>query len=509
MDIIIALIALLIGLVIGFFSGKSSQRTIGTPPEEVEKIIREKDSSFAILQEERERNYRNEQKLREENFETRINDLTSSYETRLKDLTDNSEKRIKDINSNHDERIDSLIENYEKRLKDLGKSSQDAIEEKDKMNKRLVEEMELRHKEALQALKDQFSETSDKMGQQLKNATEEMLKQRQQEFSVSSGEKINELLKPLQNSLQAMQEKVAENTTQHSRLGGTLSESIKNLLDHTESAQASADKLADLLKGNNKFQGSWGEIILQEILESLNFKKGIHFETQVVLDGDDNKKLKPDVVLHLDQNKDVIIDSKVSLTHYLKYQESENDIQRQEALKNHIASIEKHVDELARKDYSNYVDKSKVKMGYVIMFVPNTSALMLATSNKPTLWRDAMERNVYIADEQTLYAALKIVSLTWQQITQIENHKKVYELADQMLDRVAQFMKFYTDLGNSLDAAKNKYNDGLNKLKDGGQSIPTTCRKLIKLGASKPELKKGVDKQLIGLTDDETEQEPA
>ena len=384
-------------------------------------------------------------------------------------------------------------------------------------NKETLRTLENQHAESLKALEARFDETAGKMREQLRSDTEDILRQRQEEFAKSSTEKIDVILKPLHNSLSAMQEKVTENTARHNELGGKLSESIRNLLSRTESAQASADRLADMLKGNTRYQGSWGERILQEILETLNLKEGIHFETQKVLTdekghaiiNEEGRRMKPDVILHLDQNKDVIIDSKVSLTGYLKYMEAETDPQREDALREHIISIENHVKELARKDYSAYVAPSRTKMGYVIMFVPNTSALLLATSRKPTLWRDAMEKNVYIADEQTLYAALKIVSLTWQQIAQTENHKKVYDLANEMMTRVGAFMKAFTDIGASLDKAAKSYSDGLRKLEPGGQSIPTTCRKLIDLGAKVPKIPKGVDPQLLGLSDSDTQPDAA
>lgn len=367
-------------------------------------------------------------------------------------------------------------------------------------NARLIEEMEKSRQEALKALNDRFAESSKALSEQLKVTTEEMLKQRQAEFSESSGEKISQILEPLKISLKAMQEKVNENTAQHLELGGRLSHGIKSLLDQTESARASADKLASLLKGNSKHQGEWGERILKEILESLNLKEGIHFDVQQTLSdetghalrNEEGKMGRPDVILHLDENKDVIIDSKVSLSAYLDYQDADNEEDRQEALRKHITSLERHVAELVKKDYSGYVSKPRVRLGYVIMFVPNTSALLLATKEKPTLWRDAMEKNVYIADEQTLYAALKIVSLTWQQITQNASHAKVFELAEEMIQRVGQFMKSFNEIGDNLSKATKSFEDGKKKLQEGGQSIPKTCSKLIELGARTSKLPKGI-----------------
>lgn len=141
-------------------------------------------------------------------------------------------------------------------------------------------------------------------------------------------------------------------------------------------------------------------------------------------------------------------------------------------------------------------------MDYVIMFVPNTTALYAATLQKPDLWRKAMEKGVYIADEQTLYAALRIIDMTWRQIAQAENHEKVYALANEMLDRVNMFMEKFVTLGNKLNDARKSYDDAFGKIRESGQSIPITCRKLVSLGASvKP--RKGVTPDLLGLTESE------
>lgn len=440
MEFLIAAISILIGLVIGYFFGKSSVPDKSAEINALKISLDEKEAFYHKIADEKQQNF---------------------------NVILQNEKAA------HRQEIEQLKESHAK----------------------LMAALEKNHEDAIDALKVQFAESSKTLSEQLKNVTEKMLRQRQEEFTATSGEKIGQILEPLKLSLKAMQEKVSENTTQHAALGGRLSESIKNLLDHTESAQASADRLAAMLKGNNRHQGEWGERILKEILESLNLQEGIHFDVQQTLADDNGKVLKneegkkgrPDIILHLDNTKDVIIDSKVSLSAYLQYQEAETEDDRQEALKRHISSIEKHVTELVRKDYTGYVSKKRERLGYVIMFVPNTSALLLATKSKPTLWREAMEKNVYIADEQTLYAALKIVSITWQQIQQNANHTKVFELAEEMLQRVGAFMKSYNEIGEHLGKALKNFEDGRKKLEDGGQSIPKTARKLIELGAKPPK----------------------
>lgn len=193
--------------------------------------------------------------------------------------------------------------------------------------------------------------------------------------------------------------------------------------------------------------------------------------------------MRPDIILHLDERREVIIDSKVSLTAYVDYVNAENEADRQVYLKAHLDSIKKHVKELAAKDYAAYIQSPKVAAGYVIMFVPNMGALWTALNAEPDLWRKAADANVYIADEQTLYGALKIVSMTWTQVAQAQNHEKVYELANEMIDRVGLFMEKYEAVGKALKKASEEYEDGKKKLVPQGQSIINTSGKLIKLGA--------------------------
>lgn len=193
--------------------------------------------------------------------------------------------------------------------------------------------------------------------------------------------------------------------------------------------------------------------------------------------------MRPDVILHLDNHREVIIDSKVSLTNFMEYVNAENEEERQRALKAHVESLQKHFKQLAVKDYSAYIRAPKVCMDYVIMFVPHSGALWAALNAQPDMWRKAMDSNVFIADEQTLFAALRIVNLTWTQIVQAENHEKVYALANEMLDRVGQFMKKYQAMGKALESAQKAYEEGEKKLLPSGQSILQTCAKLQKLGA--------------------------
>lgn len=384
----------------------------------------------------------------------------------------------------------------EQTKEDLNRSKAEEIAARDKANK-----------EAMDLLQQRFDETMAKVTAQVKSDTADMLKAHQKEFTQSSNLSIGQIVDPLKQNIVELKKAMEDGNKEMAERNGEMRERIKALMEHSDAARKSADELAAAFKHGNKIQGDWGETILEELLASNGLTKGIHFDTQTVIRGKDGKVIKnedgsimrPDVILHLDERREVIIDSKVSLTAYVDYVNAENDTDRKTHLKAHVDSIKKHVKELAAKDYSSYIESPKVTAGYVIMFVPNIGALWTALDAEPDLWRKAAENNVYIADEQSLYGALKIVSLTWTQVAQAQNHEKVFELANEMIDRVGMFMEKYEGIGKALKKASEEYEDGKKKLITQGQSIINTSGKLIKLGAKNSD--KHTIKALLDIDD--------
>ena len=350
---------------------------------------------------------------------------------------------------------------------------------------------EERHKESMAALQARFDEAMNNMKAQVQAATDELLKQRQKEFAEQSNTNLGQIVTPLRETIDRMKKAMEDNTLKQTSMSSEMRTNIEHLMRQSQAAQKSAEELTRVFKHGSKVQGDWGETVLDELLEAQGLTRGIHYDTQAVIRNaqgqavkpEGGSLLRPDIILHLDQRREVIIDSKVSLTAFMDYVNAETEEERQQYLKAHIASLQSHVKELSAKDYSAYIQPPKVRMDYVIMFVPHTGALWTALNAQPDLWRKAMDKNVFIADEQTLFAALRIINLTWTQIAQAQNHEKVYALANEMLDRVGQFMKKYQAIGKALDNAAKAYEDGEKKLLPTGQSILQTCAKLKKLGA--------------------------
>lgn len=410
-----------------------------------------------------------------------------------------AQQMLRDAKEEWSSQLEMAKQEAEKRnqtlLVEKEKTYREALEAKDTACREMLAGQEKRHVEAMEAQQARFEEIMAKVSAQVKSATDDMLKQRQKEFAESSHENLGQIVNPLRETIDKMKQAMTENTLKQTSMSSEMKANIEHMMRQSAAAQKSAEELTRVFKHGTKVQGDWGETVLDELLEAQGLTRGVHYDVQsVIRDGsgqviksEEGSLMRPDVILHLDLRREVIIDSKVSLTAFIDYANAETEDERQQYLKAHIESIQKHVKELSVKDYSSYIQPPKVKMDYVIMFVPHTGALWTALNAQPDLWRKAMDKNVFIADEQTLFAALRIINLTWTQITQVQNHEKVYALANEMLDRVGQFMKKYQALGKALDNAKSAYEDGEKKLQPSGQSILQTCGKLLKLGAKQSD----------------------
>ena len=521
MEIAISIAALIVGCIIGWLAQKSRQQALITKNEMLTKQADEtKDEAqrqLAAVKEEAERRLESAKAEAQQN----MNNAKAEAQQRLDIAKREASERLEATKAEAQQQLEATKKEASEQL---AKTKAEAQQQLEAGKKEASEQLEATKKEASDLLaktkaeaeaqqqkalaekdaawndimkgqEQRFNETMARMSEQMKNATADMLKDRQKEFADSSNQQLGQIVNPLRETIDKMKQTMADTTLKQTEMSSVLKDNIERSMQQAMAAKKSAEELANALKHGSKVQGDWGEAVLDELLTSQGLVRGIHYDTQAVIRDaqgntvytDDGATLRPDVILHLDQRREVIIDSKVSLTAFLDYANADNEADRQRFLKTHIDSLQKHVKELSTKDYSAYVQSPKVRMDYVIMFVPHTGALWTALNAQPDLWRKAMEQNVFIADEQTLFAALRIISLTWTQIRQAENHEQVYRLANEMLDRVGQFMKKYTAIGKALKTATTAYDDAERKLQPSGQSILQTCAKLQKLGAKQSD----------------------
>ena len=392
-----------------------------------------------------------------------------------------AEKNLQAYKADADKRLADYKEEVLKRHNTV-------VEEIKENHQRFVDEQDRRHRSDTEALEKRFSETIKSLREQVENTTNTMLKQRQEEFSDTSTKNIDGIVKPLKETIDKMKEEMAKNTSAQTTMSAEIKTNMEHMIRQSIEAQKSAEELTRAFKHESKTQGDWGEVVLNNLLEQQGFSEGKDFEIQAVMrdaDGqtihpEEGDNLRPDVLLHLDDKRDIIIDSKVSMTAYIDYANAADDITKRLYLKEHIASLRKHVDELSAKNYTQY--QVNPHLDFVIMFVPHVPALRDALHEEPTLWQDAMQKKVFIADEQTLYAALRIIRITWTHIDQEQNHKRLFELAQEMLERTGNFLKEYDSIGESLKEALEVFDNSRKKLLPGGRSISTTANQILKLG---------------------------
>lgn len=347
-----------------------------------------------------------------------------------------------------------------------------------------------------------LDETMRRVTAEMRSATDTMLRDRQRELAEDNRSSIDSIVRPLKENMEQMRKAMSDNVVSQTSLGAVIRENLLGIIAQGEAMRGSADRLADALRNRSKHQGNWGERVLGELLESIGLREGYHYSAQksmtdelgVTRRSEEGAVLIPDVIMHLDEQRELIIDSKVSLKDFLDFVDAGDDEERRRrALDAHVASIRKHVAELSKKDYSRYIPAGKTRVDYVIMFVPNTGALWTALDADPALWRNAMEKNVFIADEQTLYAALRIIELTWRQIEQANNRRRVFELAETMVERVSRFAREYREIGDKIDALRRAYDKADVKLRTSGPSIVTTARQLTQIGVRSSPLPEPAD----------------
>jgi Uncharacterized protein conserved in bacteria len=376
-------------------------------------------------------------------------------------------------------------------------------------NGALQKEIELLNKQIEREANERekaFSMQLQMVKNQLNNATETFLKQREESLTKTNISQMDAVINPLKETIGEMRKSMLESIKTSVENKASMEKAIEGLLLRSAEIGKDANNLANALKNESKTQGNWGELILEKILENSGLKEGIHFDKQSllrnaaqkpILHDETGKRLIPDVIIHYPDEKDVIIDSKVSLSAYSDFCNAEDETQKAVFLKRHIESVRAHYKELQKKDYSNYIKAPRKSLNYMIMFIPNESAMQLALFHDKTLWREAFENGIFITSEQNLLALLRIIQLSWRQVQQARNQQEVFEAARKLLDRISDFIKRFEEVGTRLESARKAYDDCSKKISTGNQSVVKAANEMMKLGVSA-----SVGKELPKVEDD-------
>lgn len=381
----------------------------------------------------------------------------------------------------------------EETSKDLEKSRKELLESRLECSRLETENLHLnksREEDESRRAKD-FEQQICFIKERLEKEMYELLERKTKNLNESNSESITSILKPYQESLKQMREAIESARDTSNRNASSVGEMVKQMMQKTDVMNSNAEDLVRVFRRENKIVGNWGESVLESLLERSGLVIGEHYLLQtmlkdasdVALKNESNRKMIPDAIIHYPDGKDMYVDSKVSLTAFMEYKNAETDEARAQAMKRHVDSVKAHVLELEKADYVSYGNKQRRPLDCVMMFMPMDAAMQAALSAEPSLWNWAFEKKIFITSEQNLILALKMVKVAWTQQIQIQNQEKVYAIAGNLLDRIADFGRELEAIGTKLEEATDKYRSTKEKLLTGKQSIAVSARQLQALGA--------------------------
>ena len=358
-------------------------------------------------------------------------------------------------------------------------------------------ELELKYeKEKNEATRQQADE---KLAEQIKflqaeltNTTQKLLDIRSEKLEQTNRTQMSSIIDPLKETISKLEKEMKETQAQHGNTTTRLEQSIKNLVEKTENIGNRADRLVETLLYQPKSQGDWGELVVKEMLESQGLKEGIHYiyqptlrdeKGQTLRNEETNRIMRPDFILHLDEKEDVIIDSKMTITSYDNYVHAKTDDERKQYAQEILTSIHGHIAELKRANYAAYIENGRKSADFVFMFIPNEGAMQVALAHEKNLWRDTfLKDRIFIVSEMNLYAALRIVNVTWRQIEQNKSYAKVFQTVGLLLDRLNGFIEKFGKVEKSLQQATKAYEEANHQLMIGSRSVLDTGYRLRDMG---------------------------
>lgn len=401
-----------------------------------------------------------------ENHEAALAGVKEGYEMTLQELRTGHGREVAELKAGHEKALAELKTGYEKSIAELKKSHEVALAQQ------------------LETVKAQVTAESEKM---LKAREEELERRAKQTFEAITG--------GLDKNIKDMKEAFEQNRKTHTETSLSLKENLENAVKHlreqTLSIGDKADSLADALRGKNKTQGNWGEIILDNLFTNEGMREGRDYDKEetlrdekgnVIMNEDTSKRMRPDYILHYPDGNDVIIDSKVVLTAADDYYRATDEAAKADAMARNLAAIKEQVKNLSKKDYSRYINPGHKMLDYVIMFVPVYSALRLAYEADRNLWHDAYRQGVLITTEETLMPFLRMIRIAWTSHEQVANQQQIIATAETILARVSDFCAAHAKMGKKLEEAMDQYEACDKKIRDRGQSIVGAANKLIQLG---------------------------
>ncbi|EKO3800181.1 DNA recombination protein RmuC [Vibrio harveyi] len=368
-------------------------------------------------------------------------------------------------------------------------------------------EQQARHEQINQANAEKLQileQAEVRLKQQFEHLANQLFEEKTAKVDMQNRQSLEGLLSPLKEQLEGFKKQVNDSFSQEAKERHTLVHELKNLQRLNEHMTREAVNLTQALKGDNKQQGNWGEVVLARVLAESGLREGHEYQTQVSLQNEAGKRYQPDVIVHLPQNKQVVVDSKMALVAYERYFNAENDIQREQALSDHLAALRTHIKGLSLKDYHQL--KGIQSLDYVLMFIPVEPAFQVAIQADPSLVKDAMEQNIILVSPTTLLVALRTIDNLWRNERQNENAQLIAERAAKLYDKLRLFIDDMEGLGGALDKANQTYQGAMNKLATGRGNVIRQAESFKQLGV---EVKRPISPDLAQLAQTESFSENA
>ena len=355
---------------------------------------------------------------------------------------------------------------------------------------------------ALNSKKEEFSQKEEEMQKKLsmefENLASKILKENTNEFNTMSKKELDSLLEPFRTKINEFQKKVEENIQSNEKNNITFDTQIRNLIENNRQIEKEARNLASALKGSNKIQGNWGEMQLKRIFELSGLQEGVEYSLQTTIKSETDSTQRPDAVVYLPDNRQIIVDSKVSLNSYVEYFNSENEVQKSEAFKKFLESLKQHIKGLAQKEY--YASGDLNSPDFVLLFVPSEACFSLVLQMSETIFSEAWNQKIILVSPTTLLATLKSINLFWVQAKQNQNAINIADESGKLYDSFVALIGDLASIEKSFKSVSDGFTSVMNRLSEGRGNITKRIENLKKLGA---KAKKQIPQELLSKEEDE------
>ena len=350
--------------------------------------------------------------------------------------------------------------------------------------------------ERLMEQREEVKQLQDRFAAEFKNLANDIFEEKSKKFTDQNRTNLDELLKPLGQKLTDFEKKVEQTNKDSLERSAALREQIIGLRELNQRMSQEAENLTKALKGDSRIQGNWGEVVLERILEESGLKKDREYFTQESITTEAGRRLRPDVIIKLPDNKNLVIDAKASLVAYEKYMNADSEEEREAHLKEHLVSVKAHIKGLSQKSYQQLFETGS--LDYVLMFVPIEAAFALIIEKGGTLYNEANHQNIVIVSPATLIATLRTVASIWKHEYQNQNALEIARQGGALYDKFKAFVDDLVKVGQSLSSTKNTYDDAMKKLVTGKDNLVRKTERLRELGA---KVTKNIDPKVLNRAD--------